>query len=64
MIEEPRMVAAALTLPLLVILAAYAYALTSVDPTRGGVAATVGLVGIAGTGLLYAWRAVTGASSE
>jgi hypothetical protein len=51
-------------MPLLVILAAYGYALTSVDATPGGVTAAAGLVGIAGTGLLYAWRAVTGASSE
>jgi hypothetical protein len=56
--------AAALALPLLVILAAYGYALTSVNPTPGGVTAAAALVGIAGTGLLYAWRAVTGASSE
>jgi hypothetical protein len=58
------MAAAALALPLLVILAAFGYALTSVDATRGGVTAAAGLVGIAGTGLLYAWRAVAGASSE
>jgi len=58
------MAAAALALPLLVVLAAYGYALTSVDATPGGVAAAAGLVGIAGTGLLYAWRAVAGASSE
>lgn len=63
-IEEPRMAAAALALPLLVILAAYGYALISVAATPGGVAAAAGLVGIAGTGLLYAWRAVAGASSE
>jgi len=56
--------AAALALPLLVIIAGYGYALTSVDSTPGGVTAAAGLVGIAGTGLLYAWRAVTGASSE
>jgi len=56
--------AAALALPLLVIIFAYGYALTSVDATPGGVTAAAGLVGIAGTGLLYAWRAVTGASSE
>ena len=63
-IDEPRLAAAALALPLLVILAAYGYALTSVNPTPGGVTAAAALVGIAGTGLLYAWRAVTGASSE
>ena len=53
-----------LAVPLLLILAAYGYALTSVSPTPGGLAAAAGVVGIAGTGLLYAWRAVTGASSE
>ncbi len=58
------MAAVALAVPILVILAAYGFALTSVDPTPGGLTAAAGLVGIAGTGLLYAWRAVTGASSE
>jgi len=58
------MAAAALAVPILVILAAYGFALTSVDPTPGGVTASAGLVGIVGTGLLYAWRAVTGASNE
>jgi hypothetical protein len=63
-IEEPRLMALGLTVPLLLILAAYGYAMTSVSPTPGGLAAAAGLVGIAGTGLLYAWRAVTGASNE
>ena len=49
---------------LLLILAAYGYAMTSVSPTPGGLAAAAGLVGIVGTGLLYAWRAVAGASNE
>jgi hypothetical protein len=53
-----------LSVPLLGILAAYGYALTTVKPTPGGLAAAAGAVGIAGTGLLYAWRAVTGASVE
>jgi hypothetical protein len=63
-IDEPRMAAACLAAPWLVVLAAYAYSLTSVQPTPGGLAAAAALVGIAGTGLLYAWRAVTGASLE
>jgi len=63
-IEEPRTAAALLAVPLLGILAAYGYALTTVKPTFGGLIAAAGLVGIAGTGLLYAWRAVTGASDE
>jgi hypothetical protein len=63
-IDEPRVAAAGLAVPLLGILAAYVYPLTNVDATPGGIASAVGLVGIAGTGLLYAWRAVTGASRE
>ncbi len=58
------MAALLLAVPLLGILAAYSYALTTVKPTLGGLAAAAGLVGIAGTGLFYAWRAVTGASVE
>ncbi len=58
------MAAALLAVPLIGILAAYAYALTTVKFTLSGLAAAAGVVGIAGTGLLYAWRAVTGASAE
>jgi len=58
------MAALLLALPVIGILAAYGYALTTVKPTPGGLAAAAGVVGIAGTGLLYAWRAVTGASVE
>jgi len=58
------MAAALLAVPLLGILAAYGYALTTVKFTLGGLAGAAGVVGIAGTGLLYAWRAVTGASDE
>jgi hypothetical protein len=58
------MAAIGLAVPLLGILAAYGYALTTVPATRGGLLAAAGVVGIAGTGLLYAWRAVTGASVE
>lgn len=58
------MAAFLLAVALLGILAAYGYALTTVKPTLGGLAAAAGLVGIAGTGLIYAWRAVTGASVE
>ncbi len=63
-IEEPRLAAAGLALAMLGILAAYGYALTTVAPTPGGIAGAAGLVGMAATGLLYAWRAVTGASRE
>jgi hypothetical protein len=58
------MAAAFLALPLLGIFAAYAYALTVSPPTTEGIASAAALLGIAGTGLLYAWRAVTGASDE
>jgi hypothetical protein len=58
------MAALLLAVPVIGILAAYGYALTTVKPTQGGLAAAAGVVGIAGTGLLYAWRAVTGASVE
>ncbi len=58
------MAAASLAVPLLGILAAYAYALTTSPATPGGIASAAALVGIAGTGLLYAWRAVPGASDE
>lgn len=63
-IEEPRTAGLGLALAVLVLLAAYGYALTSSTWTAGGIASAAGLVGIAGVGLLYAWRAVTGASSE
>jgi len=58
------MAAASLGVALLVVLAAYAYAVATGPAVVGGIVAAVALVGIAGTGLLYAWRAVTGASSE
>jgi hypothetical protein len=58
------MAAACLAVPLLAILVAYAYALTVSPLTTEGLASAAALVGIAGTGLLYAWRAVTGASDE
>jgi len=40
----------------LVILAAFAYAATSKTPPAYTIAAAVVLIGIAGTGFLYAWR--------
>lgn len=58
------MAALLLAVPLLGLLAAYGYALTTLKYTPGGLAAAAGLVGIAGTGLLYAWRAVSSASVE
>jgi len=48
----------------LILLAAYGYAVATSPSTSGGVLAGAVLAGIALTGLLYAWRAVTGASIE
>ena len=48
----------------LVVLVTYGYALAVSPTTLGGVVAAVALAGIVVTGLLYAWRAVTGASIE
>jgi hypothetical protein len=58
------MAAAGLAVALVLVLAAYAYALTNSTATLGGILSAVALLGIAGTGLLYAWRAVTGVSNE
>jgi hypothetical protein len=58
------MAALLLAVPLIGILAAYGFALTTVKFTPGGLAAAAGVIGITGTGLLYAWRAVSGASVE
>ena len=58
------MLAACLAVALVAILLAYGYALTLSPATPGGLASAAALLGIAGTGLLYAWRAVTGASDE
>jgi hypothetical protein len=54
--EPIRVAAVFLGLALLLLLAAYGYAAVTAQPTPGTVAAAVGLVGIAGSGLLYAWR--------
>ena len=58
------MAAAGLGVAMLVVLGAYAFALTISPAVVAGIVSAAALVGIAGTGLLYAWRAVTGASSE
>ncbi len=58
------MAAVGLSVALLAVLVAYGYALTAGPATAAGIVAAAALVGIAGTGLLYAWRAVTGASFE
>jgi hypothetical protein len=51
-----RVAAAALGLALLLLLAAYGFSLTVAQATPGAVVSAVALVGIAGSGLLYAWR--------
>jgi protein-S-isoprenylcysteine O-methyltransferase Ste14 len=51
-----RVAAAALAVPLVLLLVAYAIGLATQSPTPGAVASAVALVGIAGSGLLYAWR--------
>jgi hypothetical protein len=54
--EPMRVAASALALSLLVLLGAYAFSLTAAQATPGAVVSAVALVGIAGSGLLYAWR--------
>ena len=58
------MAAIGLAVVWLAVLGAYGYAVATSPTTSGGVLAAAALVGIAATGLLYAWRAVTGASIE
>jgi hypothetical protein len=54
--DPMRVAAAALGLAVVLLLAAYAFGLTASPVRVGGVVAAVALVGIAGSGLLYAWR--------
>jgi hypothetical protein len=54
--DPVRVAAAGLALGVLVLLGAYAYSLTASQVTPGAVVSAVALVGIAGSGLLYAWR--------
>jgi len=51
-----RVAAAALGLALLALVAAYGVSLASSQVTPGAAVSAVALVGIAGSGLLYAWR--------
>ena len=51
-----RVAAAVLGLSVLLLLAAYGFGLTAAPVTVGGVVAAVALIGIAGYGLLYAFR--------
>src|SRR5258706_12462711 len=54
--DPVRVAAAGLALMVLLLLAAYGYSLTASQATPGAVVSAVALVGIAGSGLLYAWR--------
>jgi hypothetical protein len=51
-----RVAVAALGLAVLLLLAAYGISLTAAQATPGAVVSAVALIGIAGSGLLYAWR--------
>jgi hypothetical protein len=55
--QDPlRIAGAALGIAIVLFLAAYVFAVSSSGATTSGVLAAAGLVGIAGSGLLYAWR--------
>jgi hypothetical protein len=51
-----RVATAALGIAVLLLAAAYGFSLTAGAVTLGAVVSAVALVGIAGSGLLYAWR--------
>ncbi|MGH7762260.1 MAG: hypothetical protein ACREOY_12750 [Candidatus Dormibacteraceae bacterium] len=51
-----RVAAAFLGLAVVALVAAYGVSLTVSQATPGAIVAVVALVGIAGSGLLYAWR--------
>lgn len=53
-----------LGLALVLLLGAYAFGLTAAPVTAGGVVAAVALIGIAGSGLLYAWRLGAGGIAD
>jgi hypothetical protein len=59
-----RVAAAALGLAVVMLLGAYGYGVASSQATPGGVVSAVALVGIAGCGLLYAWRLEAGGSVD
>jgi len=59
-----RVAVAALGLALLLLLAAYGISVTVAKVTPGAVVSAVALVGIAGSGLLYAWRPGAGGIAD
>ena len=54
--EPIRVAAAPLALAVLLLVGAYGIGLATSQATSGAIVAAVALVGIAGCGLLYAWR--------
>jgi hypothetical protein len=59
-----RVAAAVLGLAVLLLVAAYGVSLTVVELTLGAAVSVVALVGIAGSGLLYAWRPGAGGIAD
>ncbi len=59
-----RVAAGALGLAVLLMVAAYAFALTTSPATPRGVVSALALIVIAGAGLLYAWRLGAGGLVE
>jgi len=51
-----RVAAAFFGVAILLLLGAYGFAATTTTPTAGSIVAALALAGIAGSGLLYAWR--------
>ena len=62
--DPARVAAGALGLVLLLLVAAFGVDLTVAQVTPGAVVAVVAVVGIAGSGLLYAWRLGAGGLVE
>jgi hypothetical protein len=54
--DPPRVAASGLGLALVLFVAAYGVSLTGASFTAGAAVSVVALAGIAGSGLLYAWR--------
>jgi hypothetical protein len=54
--DPMRVAGTALGIAVLILAAAYGFSLTAASVTLGAVVSVVALVGIAGSGLLYAWR--------
>jgi hypothetical protein len=54
--DPRRLAAAAIGVALIVLLAAFAYAAISIQPTLSSLVAAAAAALIAGAGILYAWR--------